>query len=147
MEFLLAQPTIEVDKSNENMPIGPKDVAITPLGLAVVGGFPEVVRMLLRAGANINKGIHTPLQTPLYLAVRCNNLKLVEFLLQEGANVNLGLQEKTLRSYPIVAAIVNKNVEMVKTLLKFGASATLPLIETFNTPIFLTIIGNYPEVW
>jgi ankyrin repeat protein len=59
----------------------------TPLLRAAYKGNPEIVRMLLRAGAEVNKRDRAG-RTPLYLAVNSRNPEIVRMLLDKGAEVN-----------------------------------------------------------
>ena len=56
----------------------------TPLFLAVANGNLEIAKLLLDAGASIDK--HSSKRTPLFLAVQMRNLKMIELLLRYHAN-------------------------------------------------------------
>ena len=60
----------------------------TPLYLASKIGNLEIVRMLVRAGANVKSGNLEEGVTPLHVACECEHVHVVDFLLRQGASFN-----------------------------------------------------------
>jgi hypothetical protein len=88
----------------------------TLLLLAAEGGYLPVVRMLLVAGADANRGRGET--TPLHLAARGGHLRVVEALIAAGAAVDP--VDGFLRT-PAMEAAANGQAEVVHHLLERGA--------------------------
>lgn len=73
----------------------------------------DIARLLLQAGANVNKGL------PLFPAIREKNIEMVELLLQAGGSVDLANDDNET---PLNAAAYQWNVEIVKLLIAAGAN-------------------------
>ncbi|KAI0448321.1 ankyrin repeat-containing domain protein [Xylaria acuta] len=91
-----------------------------PLYLATELGSPDIVALLLQAGANVES--FNPdaevCSTALQQAVDRNRLDIAERLLQHGADVHsIGPSGGT----PLLMAIKNRTPEMVGLLLRYGA--------------------------
>ena len=89
----------------------------TPLKTAIEGGFVDIVRFLVKNGANINRtneGGVTPLQT----AIRWGNLETVKFLLAAGAEVNV---RDAYGFTPLMYAASGNKPEAAGLLLDKGA--------------------------
>ncbi|KAJ0393739.1 hypothetical protein P43SY_004711 [Pythium insidiosum] len=91
----------------------------TPLTMACLGGRLELIRLLLRAGANPahqNKQAHSPLH---YLSAFCRDRELLVELLSRGADVNA----KTLKlNTPLHFAAMSGNAVATAVLLEHGAN-------------------------
>jgi ankyrin repeat protein len=61
---------------------------MTPLMYASLGGNLEIVKELIRAGANVNSVTDCDNTTPLKIASIIGNLDIVKYLIRNGANVN-----------------------------------------------------------
>ena len=89
--------------------------------------LPEMVELLLKAGADVNsfseEGIGlTPLQFVTGDFMQDDSPELVELLLKSGADPNL---TKEIDQHPLFEAIKSAHVESVKLLLAHGASTDL----------------------
>jgi ankyrin repeat protein len=112
---LLETPGINVNvKVNENDSIFSY---YTPLHLAVYNELPEVVKILLEKGADVNaKGSFG--QTPLHDAASRGFLDAMKLFLSKGADVNA---KDRWDETPLHFAVDNKLPEVVKILLEKGA--------------------------
>lgn len=77
----------------------------------------EVTRALLAHGADVNL-IDELSYSPLYLAIENERYNLIEDLLRHGADPSLRANGPYARS-PLVFAIIENNIEVVKMLLKY----------------------------
>merc|ERR1712217_237931 len=96
------------------------------LPCAALGGSPEVCRILLDAGADVNargtggKGSEGEGVTALSIAVATGNATLMDLLLQAGANLEM-VDERGLT--PLLSAAVLGRVDALKTLIAARANA------------------------
>lgn len=91
----------------------------------------RIIKILLKAGANINKKMHNNI-TPLMLAVELKQFDTVEFLLDCGADIN---QPNIRDETPLFLAAEKNLPSMVELLLKNGAK---PNIQNINGKIPLS---------
>ena len=95
----------------------------TPLLTAVENGHTDMCGLLLARGSNVNEVIPDGKQTALHFAALLGQNALVEALLSWGAEVN---PEDHAGFTPLNAACQEGHLLCVLTLLKAGASLTLP---------------------
>ena len=86
----------------------------TPLFKASYKGHLRIVRSLLEAGADPNKTRYNNV-SPIYMASQEGHTQVVEVLLEAGADPYLSCNDNG--ATPIVAAILNNHIEVVKFLL------------------------------
>jgi hypothetical protein len=84
---------------------------------------PDVVGILLQAGANVNMAHLASGATPLHMAVVHGHIEVVKMLLAAGANTNTITTEDAT---PLYVAAKNGYVDVVKALLAAGASKSFP---------------------
>jgi hypothetical protein len=108
-----------------------RDGAATPLLLASQRNHGAVVKLLLAAGADINRASAQGL-TPLYVAAQEGHLEVVGALLAGGAAVN---QAAADGSTPLYIAAQNGHADVVRALLWVGADASI----AFNTSTPLAV--------
>ena len=89
---------------------------ITPLSVAAVIGQVDIVKKLIKAGADLNVGA----LTPLYLAANEGHTDCVKELIQAGADLNNGIFDGK-GDTPLMAAAQNVSSDCFSTLLKAGA--------------------------
>lgn len=93
------------------------DPSATPLAHAASSHLIEIGRLLIEAGADVNKP-DTIGQTPLMDACFKGDYKFVKLLLDNGADINKGSNSgKT----PLQYAVSSENYDLVKYLLENGA--------------------------
>jgi ankyrin repeat protein len=97
-----------------------KDPAHGPLVcLAVSKGYLDVVKILLRAGADPNLVENYSVAPPLYIAVREQQVEMVRILLDGGADANVEYSDDS----PLDLAEVLQNSEVIRLLRLHGARA------------------------
>jgi len=106
-----------------------------PFILAIKSQKEEIVKCLVKAGANVKKGNSD--NPPLIEAVHTNNETIIKYLLECGADVN----ERGVNVYgdsSLTAAIKNNNETIVKLLIDLGANINKE--SGFNeTPLILAV--------
>ena len=80
-------------------------------------GQPDIVQLLLEAGADVAIGDKMAEHTPLHLACVAGNVQVVQLLLEYGANAE---QVDKAGFYPFHHAVAHKNKEVVEFLLTRG---------------------------
>lgn len=95
---------------------------IFPLYVAVDNGNPEIIRMLIDAGSDVNNN-ETLSGTSLHHAVRNDNVEVARMLIEAGEDVQLpnyfaALDEKIVAFTPLYDA---KSVEVDRMLIEAGA--------------------------
>jgi len=106
----------------------------TPLMLAALKGFPDMVGLLLANGAKIEQ-VNSIGDTALMSLAKTENPGMVKLLLAKGANVNAtGPKGRTALFY----AAYNGCVENIKLLLAAGAdpNAVAPDMDDFGAPAY-----------
>ena len=113
-------PTVEYLLKSKRVNVNNKDVTDwSALGYASRYGPGDMVRLLIRFGANVNQGQSEYENTPLMLAVRDpENIDSVRQLIAANADVD---KESTSGNNPLTFAVFGGNIEAVEELLKAGA--------------------------
>jgi ankyrin repeat protein len=104
----------------------------TLLGTASYYGRPEIVRLLLDRGAEVDKGGSDNGVTPLYAAVLKGHPEIVKMLLDKGAQVD---KPRNNGETPLYTASDKGHLEIVKLLLEKGAQVNKANNDDF-TPLF-----------
>jgi ankyrin repeat protein len=130
----------------------------SPLITAIVHDHPEVVRVLLDAGADckcfynlddypktvVTKEIKTKLRdlnvscTALYTAAGFGNPQIVQMLLESGAAVDSGDGNDT----PLNLAIKQQNLAIIRTLLNAGSDVNLDMEDEERAVMTAASAGN-----
>ncbi|GFY68105.1 ankyrin-3 [Trichonephila inaurata madagascariensis] len=97
------------------------DFGVTPLHVAADNGHLEVVKILIRSGADVNARTVSD-STPLHSAVQSGDEEIVECLLRHGAEVNASMLNLSL---PLSHAAEEGRVTIAKLLLRYGAVVDL----------------------
>ena len=91
-------------------------VQSTPLIIAARGGHEEVIRLLLKAGAVVNKMVNYG--SPLHMATSFGHIDVVRLLLESGADPN---QASIAGLTALQIAVKKGHHHVVKVLLRGGA--------------------------
>jgi len=94
----------------------------------IKSGDTGLVETLLENGADPNYELNN--STPVHTAIKHKQYKTLDLLLSKSANVNK--PETLLQSTPIVSAVLSKDIEAVKILLKYNPDL---LIGPNNLPL------------
>ncbi|NET91511.1 MAG: ankyrin repeat domain-containing protein [Kamptonema sp. SIO1D9] len=108
----------------------------TPLSCAIKNNWITGVRILIKAGVNVNQPAGSE-SSPLISAVSVNNIEIVEMLLQNGADPD----SKMCLGIPLHEAIKKGRVYISKILLEAGASINL-VDDMGCTPLMLAASMN-----
>lgn len=88
-----------------------------PLYMAVSNSQFDIVKILINAGANIDRKCING-RTPLHVAVGNNDFSIVSYLLSIGAKVNIADNNQ---DSPLHLAAISGNFEITKLLIRKGA--------------------------
>lgn len=114
--------------------------ADTPLHDAAKSGSRRAIRKLVSLGADINAKNETYGYTPLHEAVESGGLETVKLLVELGAEIeSLDGNEFT----PLLLAISEKKMKIVKFLISKGANPTLTTIAGHTTFDLIAEDGDY----
>ena len=90
----------------------------TPLNAASQKGHVDIVKVLLKAGANVNQANTTDGTSPLFIASQHGHVAIVKVLIKAGGNVN---QARTMDGgSPLYIASEKGNIDLVKVLIEAG---------------------------
>lgn len=111
---LLQDELVDVNEGDED--------ELTALHLAVELENEQIIKLLLEAGAKVNKSTLDLKLTPLHIAVRNGSTPIADCLLANGADINC---KNKIDHTPLHVAVSIKNIEMTRLLLFWGADANL----------------------
>ncbi len=104
-----------------------------PLSIAAVAGPPEMVQLLLEAGARIN-GPKSAVHTPLMGAALVGNIETVKMLLEAGVDTHAG--------DPLRAAAKHDHTEVARILVTAGVELESTASPLGWTPLFYAARSN-----
>src|SRR5688572_11702276 len=148
----------------------PDPDGVTPLHVAIMNANWDLAKRLIDAGADVNQWDiygEAPLFTAINLRSRLDGgrgssldplnattgMQILELLLDKGANPNMQLFFKpanangttvTRGSTPLIRAVTNADLDVIKLLMSRGADATLNLADR-QTPIHAVLAGRASE--
>jgi len=114
----------------------------TPLHIASYYEYKDIVKLLIKAGANPNARNRYSGGTPLHHASNYGHKYIVKLLIKAGANPNIA---DNYGNTPLHDASCNGHKDIVKLLLKVGANPNV-INEYGNTPLHLALIKVYKEI-
>merc|ERR1711970_800558 len=116
----------------------------TALHAAAESGRPEMIPMLLDAGANINAATYDATFTALHHALAKGHFDCARILIEKGADVNL-LNEGGCFGTSLHYAVYKNSEEFVKLLLSKGADVNIMSGQGFSC-LHQAVMGDQPEV-
>ena len=116
-----------------------------PLHVATQQGNIEIMKELLKFGANIDQGLRygVSLSTPLHIAVRGRNVQVLKLLIANGANINK--QDGHVYT-PLHRACSYAYLEGVKELLKHNAEVNTVNDVYSMSPLHSAVIEGHLEI-
>merc|ERR1711872_592367 len=116
----------------------------TALHAAAESGRPEMIPILLDAGADINRATYDATFTALHHALAKGHFDCARILVDKGADLNL-LNEGGCFGTSLHYAVFKDNEEFVKLPIGKGADVNLYSGQGF-TPIYQASMGNQPNL-
>lgn len=110
------------------------------LEVAAERGHLAIVRELINAGTDLNRGFDYP---PLYAAVLQGHTEIVRALISAGADINLLVDEDD--DTALLEAIEQDNFEIVKLLVEAGANVNF--WGEVGTPLLVALEGGHREIY
>lgn len=90
-----------------------------PIHAAALIGDVELIKLLLKHGANVNDDRNKIFFTPLHFAASKGHIEAIKYLVENGADIDANDNEYEVT--PLSSVIVNNNLDGVKILLELGA--------------------------
>ena len=120
--------------------------AETPLLVALKHDHSEMIRLLLKRGANIEVRTEDQLKaTPLLIAAMNGYTETVKALVAAGANVEVRT-ESQLKATPLYAAAYNGHTDTVKALVAAGANVEVRTEDQLKaTPLYVAAQNGHTE--
>jgi len=120
-----------------------RETRSTLLNLAIVRGYIDMVRHIIKAGAQVDPPYETVRSPPLLLACKAGDIEIARCLVESGVDVNRATPE--LHSTPLHAAVQGNHVNLAKLLLESGAHADMT-IEMKARPLECAVAFGYNEM-
>ena len=115
---------------------------VPTLFIAAHRGYVDVVRSLMKKGANMDRTISHG-RTTLYIASEKGHLEFVEVLIEGGADINKANNDGYT---PLYMASQQGHVEVVRALLEIGADVNQASSNDGCTPLFIASQQGHVEV-
>lgn len=107
------------------------DTISSPLNIAVINEFTDIVQYLISMDVNVNRGL------PLFTAINHEDITMIDILLQAGADVNI---ENEYHFTPLVFAVSIGNIDILNRLIVYGANYHI------NNLVSLAVKGNNLDI-
>lgn len=117
------------------------NIGDTPIYEAAAHNHPELVKLLLDYGANINTCTNTG-ETPLHGAITAHHLSMVKLLLDNGADINASI---ATGQTPLRLAVIKGYADVVELLLTRRAQVNT-WGKTGLTPLHWAALKGQPEI-
>lgn len=108
-----------------------QSMGISPLHSAAQYNHPEIVAMLIEAGADVNIMSKIDGATPLYFAIGRGYSEVISALIKGNASLTIGHRSDT---FPLLYAVIRRQYEVVRQLVEAGVPINI------STPTGLTAI-------
>ena len=115
----------------------------TPLILCAAHGYVDVLKHLLKRGANVEQRRKTG-KSALFFAAQAGHLSVVQELLKNGASVDYSSNSKEAATSLFIASQCGY-VDIVRELVSFRSSLNAPL-QDGATPLFVACQGGHTEI-
>jgi uncharacterized protein len=129
-EWLLKQPKLDLNKKSQD--------GETPLMMAAFRGKAEMVKSMIKAGAQVNQ----PGWTALHYAATNGHKAIVALLLEEFAYIDAEAPSKTT---PLMMAARHGHIEVVKLLLEEGADTRVKNVHNLSAIDFANM-SQRPDI-
>ncbi|MDR1148397.1 MAG: ankyrin repeat domain-containing protein, partial [Spirochaetaceae bacterium] len=160
-DFYNAYSKAEINRMETILKNYPNKIPVLSYLLMVLDEKPKkslnIIELLIKYGANLNEPYQFEYYSvtnseqvriyPLFIAINKNNSSnIIEYLLLNGANVNsindgvLNVTGKDL-STPLIEAVAQQNISIVKLLIENGADVNIRL-ENQRTNFLKTVVGD-----
>lgn len=116
----------------------------TALHAAAESNHPDLIPLLLEAGANINRATYDATFTPLHHALAKGNFECARILIAKGADLNL-LNEGGMFGSSLHYAVFRDSEEFVKLILSKGGDVNLLSGQGYS-PLHTAVIGDQPNI-
>lgn len=131
--YLKSDPKLASDRSPDGYPV---------TGMAVFFGHPDVARMLIEAGADVNQAATNAQKVAvIHSAVAAPNLDIVRLLIQKGVNVNVA---QAGGFTPLHEAAAQGDRAMAELLIQAGADLSARTTDG-QTPAEIADARKHPE--
>ena len=117
-QLLANQPDINAPSEQGEDDSAAQGMGDTPLMLAAQGGYLDICRLLLEAGAAPDATTLYECTTPLFLAAQEGHTEICKLLLSAGADANARTRTA---STPLMAAAQNGHLDTCRLLISGGA--------------------------
>lgn len=119
----------------------------TVLGLGVKSQKLEIIEPLLQACMSVNPEVNgLPYVSPLALAVKTSNIEITELLLKAGVDIQVA--DDGWKMTLVELATKNRDVELCRLLMKYGAKVDRPLSdgEQTSSALLVAVEKNRSEI-
>ena len=124
------------------------DEGVSLLGMSIHRGVYDIAEFLIKHGSDVNLGLIN--KSPLQIAANKGNDTITEMLIEAGADINQSQPDGSTAYYtPLINAIRNNHLDVVATLLAYGANPGLPYKDKTpekyanNKPTIMQILDLY----
>ena len=96
----------------------------TPLMIVIDNKYNDIAKILIDKGAEIDKQNKYAAENTITYAIIADNIEIVGYLIEKDKK-NLNLQDSKYGETPLMCAVVNGKVDIIKILLDHGADVNI----------------------